>query len=1176
MAPRLFVRNFTPAVWIFAIVAIAVTGTGQARAQVAGANLTGTVKDSSGGIIPNAQVAVTDVATGVTRNVSAGSAGLYTAPNLLPGTYDVRVTAMGFSTELQRGITLTVGAQQVLDFTMRVGQISQTVEVNTEAPTVELTSSELGATVNATTVRELPLNGRSWTDLASLQPGVFAAESHLHDNNRGFGDQVIISGARPQQNNYRVDGISINDYTNGGPGSLLGGNLGVDAIQEFSVLTSNYSAEYGKTSGGVVNAITRSGTNQFHGSVYEFLRNSVLDAANFFDNANSVPKPPFRRNQFGVSAGAPIRKDRTFIFGDYEGIRQSLGSTASPVVPSPAARRGIIHDSGGNLEDVHGCSFQGWTQATGCPPSGPAITPLPAGSLCPTGATLLGPGQAAFCVDDNVTKYLAIEPPGTGTPFNGGNLALAPFAAQDVVGENYYTIRVDQKISEKDSLLGTYTFDNSREDSPDLHLTDAYENHNIAKRQFIVLEESHTFGPAFVNSVRVGFNRDRVGGLPTTAINPAAADTSLGWVPGRTAPQVFVSGLTQMGQGASPTSYRIWNTYQAYDDAFVTKGLHSLKFGFGFERDQLNEVDITADYHGIFNFDSLTALLTNQPSRFTGGFPGLLSPRDMRQSIVGAYVQDDWRVRPNLTLNLGVRYEMSTVPIEAHGKLANLYEVTDRFPVCATLFSTPDGSSSCARTGPYFSNPTLRNFEPRVGFSWDPFKNGKTAVRGGFGMFDVLPMLYTTITMVGRGAPFYEIGATSNSSKLAGNFPSGVTPTALGPKSLEYEHVENKPRRNYVMQWNLNVQRELAPNLTAVVSFAGSHGVHQALRVDDANITFPAALTSAGYIFPNPETSVSQINTFNSGAIRSLFWAGDTFYSGLAVGVVKKMSHGFQVQGSYTWGKSIDNNSGATNGDTFFNAFSSIHWFDLRTSRAVSDYNIPRVLVINANWNVPTIKSASGAVGFVANGWELGAIFKANDGYPFTPTFGSDGDPLGLQSSDPWAFPDRLGGAGCASLINPRNTQNYLKSECFAVPTAPCPPGTNATTCPFYNGSASNGVGCDPAPPIGPKGAQVPVPFPECYNLSGTSGRNIVYGPGLTNLDFSLFKNNSFKKISESFNTQFRVEVFNILNHANFNPPTVGKLDVFNSLGSPTGTAGLLTSTSTEAREIQFALKITW
>ena len=1142
MPHKLFVRNAPLAVWIFVILTIGIWGTGRAYAQVAGATLTGTVTDSSGATLPNAQVTINDVATGVTRTVSSNSAGLYVAPNLLPGAYEVKAAATGFKTQLQKGITLTVGAEQVLDFTMQVGQMSQTVEVTTEAPTVELTSSELSATVNATTVRELPLNGRSWTDLANLQPGVYSAEMHLRnaDDNRGIGAESVISGARPQQNNYRLDGISINDYANGGPGSLLGGNLGVDAIQEFSVLTSNYSAEYGKTSGGVVNAITKSGTNQFHGSAYEFLRNSALDADNFFDNATGTPKPPFRRNQFGASAGGPIRKDRTFIFGDYEGIRQSLGTTVSPIVLSPNARKGLL-----NYPD-------------------PVNNPAP--SYCiPTTVQF----QCQVTVDPSVAKYLGIEPVPTQAPFGDGNVALAPFAGQDVVGENYFTIRLDQKISEKDNLFGTYNYDKSLENTPDL--LNEVENHNLAKRQFVALEESHIFGPGFVNSVRFGFNRARVGGLPGSANIPLAGDTSLGWVSGRTAPQAFVSGLTQIGNGASPTSYRNWNSFQVYDDASLTRGRHSLKFGFGFERDQLNEVDLTADYHGIFNFGTIAGFLTNQPSRFTGGFPGLPGQRGMRQSIVGAYVQDDWRVRPNLTLNLGLRYEMSTVPKEAHDILTNLYYVTDAQPTCAKLFTGPAGDS-CGATGPYFQNPTLRNFEPRVGFSWDPFKNGKTALRGGFGMFDVLPMLYTTITMVGRGAPFTEIGATKSATILSGNFPSGVSPAALGPHSLEYEHVEKNPPRNYVMQWNFNIQRELAPNLTMVVGFAGSHGVHQALRVDDANIVFPT-LTPQGYLWPvvvvpdNDPTKPpspgpgNQINPTISGAIRSLFWAGDSFYDALEVGLVKKMSHGLQVQGSFTWGKSIDNNSGATNGDTLANAFSSIHWDDLRTSRAVSDYNIPRVLVINVNWQVPTIKSASGPVAFVANGWELGGIFKANDGYPFSPTFGTDGDPLGLASTDPWAFPNRVSTPDCKSLINPRNTQNYLKTQCFAIPTAPAS---------FFTGPTPM---CSSDPRFGSNAIGTP---PQCFNLAGTFGRNVVYGPGLTNLDFSLFKNNSFKRISETFSTQFRVEIFNILNHANFAPPTVGKLDVFDSSGNPTGTAGVLTATTTDSRQIQFALKVNW
>src|SRR6266700_345126 len=313
--------------------------------QVAGGTISGTVTDSSGRVIGNVQITINNLATGVTRDVTTNDGGFYSAPNLLPGTYQAKFSAKGFKTEARSGIALTVGATEVLDLTMKVGTAVETIQVTGEAPAVQLATSDISAVVNATTVRELPLNGRSWTDLATLQPGVDAIQTQptftvgADRGNRGFGQQLTISGARPQQNNYRLDGISLNDYANGGPGSVLGGNLGVDAIQEFSVITSNYSAEYGKTSGGVVNAVTRSGTNAFHGSAYEFLRNSALDARNFFDGPTI---PPFKRNQFGASAGLPIQKDKTFLFADYEGLRQSLGITTVDTMPSTAARAGNL------------------------------------------------------------------------------------------------------------------------------------------------------------------------------------------------------------------------------------------------------------------------------------------------------------------------------------------------------------------------------------------------------------------------------------------------------------------------------------------------------------------------------------------------------------------------------------------------------------------------------------------------------------------------------------------------------------------------------------------------------------------------------------------------------------------------------------------------------------------
>ena len=1130
-------------------------------AQVVGATLSGTVTDASGAAVPNTRVSIKNIATDITREVTADAAGFYTATNLQPGNYEVSFSASGFSTEVNRGITLTVGAQQVLNASMRVGQIRQQVTVTSEAPTVELASSALNAVVEAPTIVGLPLNGRSWTDLANLQPGVAGVETQVPfgdsgRGNRGFGAQIIVSGARPTQNNYRLDGISLNDYSNAGPGSVLGGNLGVDAVEEFSVLTSNFSAEYGKTSGGVVNAISRAGTNQLHGNAYEFIRNSALDARNFFDPATI---PQFRRNQFGASIGGPIRKDKTFFFGDYEGIRQSKGVGALDTVPSLAAR-GIAPG--------------------GTTPSQVAVvggSPLPLESPCPPYSCVSDP---VTHIDQAVLPYLNMYPLPNGPAIPGTDQATYDFVGHRIVTEDFFTIRVDHHFSPKDSIFGTYMFDRTpfTSDEPlGVVLLGA-----LTKRQLVSVEETHTFNQAFVNTVRVGFNRDTVNNNnPVAAILPAAADHSLAAIPGRYATACLCPFMTFMegGLGGTPTYLYRWNTYQVYDDAFLTRGRHSLKFGFGYERDQDNQL-VTGDRNGQFSFGSMLNLVTNHPKAVRITPPGLLTERSMRQSIVGAYVQDDWRFRPSLMLNLGLRYEMSTVPFDTQGQTTTLYNLTDSAPHCGKLVA------GCGAIGPYFYNPTLHGFAPRVGFAWDPFPNGgakgKTAVRGGFGIYDSMPLLYEYLTLIGQTFPFYNLLAAGGLP--AGSFPTGaynIVSTAVN-STPQYGSVESHPHRNYVMQWSLNIQRELTRDLTATIGYVGTHGVHQPFRVDDADLVLPT-LTSAGYLFPQVDVNGNQCipNTQcasttgnppaklnpNAGDIRYLNWAGSSSYEALQVGVVKKLNHGFQIQGSFTWGKSIDNNSGVIAGDQFSNSISSLDWFDLRLTRGLSDYNVGRTLVINTTWLVPSIKSLSGPLAWGLNGWQLSAVFKANDGVPFSPLFGAQGaDPRGTLSSDDYAYPSASGGSGCNPIdlnfrSDPSGSPLYInpKSTCFTVPMAPSQA--------FWNAN------CDPAPPS--VGSPLAPGDLRCFNLRGNVGRNTLIGPGLTNLDFSVFKNNYIKKISESFNVQFRAELFNIMNHANFNVPDLGSgyTNMLNGDGTANGTAGLLSHTTTDPREIQFALK---
>src|ERR1700687_1345330 len=597
------------------------------HAQVTGATLSGTVTDASGAVIAGAQVSAKNTATDIAKHTMTDSAGFYTAPNLPAGPYEVKVTAAGFNT-LVTNVTLAVGAQQTLNVPMKVGETSTTVQVTEAAPQIDLTSSTLTGQVEAQTVVDLPLNGRDWTSLATLHPGVAAIEEQMGyetsaRGNRGFGSELTISGQRTTTNNYRLDGISVNDYANSGPGNVIGAALGVDAIQEFSVLTGGFSAEYGKAAGGVVNAITKAGSNAFHGDVYEFLRNSALDARDYFSRSGNTPVAAFRRNQFGVAAGGPIIKDKTFIFGDYEGLRQVKGISSDITVPTLPARMGILGVAGTGHAAGTPCTTDGGDAGTWLDPA------------------------ASVCVSNQTTKEFAMFPaPNTNISGDKGHFVNA---AVQRVPENFYTFRVDHKLSGSDSLSGTYLFDNTYFDQPDAWNNDIL--HSQARRQTVVLQESHTFTANVLNAARAGYSRTHVVNVnPTTAVNPAAKDPTLGTL-GQNAPEISITGYTRMPGGVGVGSYYLhtFNNYEFYDDAFWTHGAHTLKFGGGVERMQYN-YEAFQNQGGLWKFPSLPALLSNQATHFAEGIPSAITPRELRQTLIAGYVQDDWRFRPNLTL----------------------------------------------------------------------------------------------------------------------------------------------------------------------------------------------------------------------------------------------------------------------------------------------------------------------------------------------------------------------------------------------------------------------------------------------------------------------------------------------------------------------------------------------
>jgi hypothetical protein len=1086
-------------------------------AQVAGGSITGTVRGESGAAMPGIRISITDVSSGASRILATDTDGFYNAPDLPPGIYEMSVAAPGFLTEVITTITVAAGAERVLNVAMRPGNPDQTVRNVAPPSQVSSASSTVGGNVNASTVRDTPLNGRDWAQLATLQAGVTGVQESGGNSDRGFGAAISISGSRPDQNSYRLDGTSINDYANGAPGSVLGDNLGIDAVEQVSVLGSNYPAEYGRTSGGVINAVTRSGKNVFHGTVYEFLRNSALDARNFFDGSVI---PAFKRNQFGGSAGAPIRKDHTFIFGDYEGLRQSLGVTTVDTVPSAAARAGQLSK----------CQGQ--------------------------------PSPCTVSVDPNVGRFLAaFYPLPNGLLLGAGDTGIYSFAAQQVTSENYFTIRLDHKFSQNDAFSGTYMRDNSQTVEPgtfgELFST------VVSTREVATFHEQHLFSPTLLNSAGFGFSR-AVGilGRVSSVVNPLMNDPSYAFESGGFAGSVeTVPGITNflgapLPNGFIPSSRSLaWNSFQGSDDVFLTRGIHALKFGAMVERMQDNQLT-NSNSNGSFRFNSLQSFLTNVPQSFAGNGSVSSPVFGMRQTLFGAYVQDDIRLLANLTINAGLRYEMATVPTEAHNLLPNLRNPSDAIAVVGP---------------PLFRNPTLRNFEPRLGFAWNP-RSGKTLVRGGFGVFDVLPLPYEFTITIQHSQPFVnEIFANV---VPPGDFPTGAFQHFNNaPGASRSNYIEYNPKRNYVMQWNLSVAQELSSTLAVTVGYVGSRGVHQPYRVDNIAMVLPT-LTSAGYMWPcGPNgtpgntcargfapngTQASPLPTStlnpNYGRITGAFWQANSFYDALQANVTKRMSHGFQFSGAYTWGKSIDTLSSTEANDAFPNGLFNQLFFDQRTTRGLSDFNVAQTFVLSLTWEVPGPKAQSVLPKMAFSGWQLVGLYKISSGQPFTPIFG--GDPRGMKLEETGEMPSRVTGPGCGTLTTAGNPNHYIKTECLALPTAP---SSFSALCVPFAGAA----------------APAPAGTVYCANLAGNLGRNTLVGPGLAKLDFSVFKNNYVKRISESFNIQFRAEFFNILNRANFASPT-DNLAAFDQSGQPISSAGLITSTQTTSRQIQVALKIIW
>lgn len=1048
---------------------------GVAGAQVNTGTISGTVRDSSGGVLPGVNVVVLNQDTGTSRMLKTDENGHYSALSLSLGSYRVTGTRDGFATEVRTGIVLTVGQEEVVDLSLSLGATTQTVEVSGGAPLVETTTAALGSLVDDRTIRALPLNGRSWDQLAELQPGVVLSAPYPPPGtvfNSGTASRFSVGGQRNGTNLFLLDGMDINDQANGTPGGAAGTNLGVDTILEFKIFTNSFKAEYGHSMGSVVSAVSRSGTNSLHGTAFEYIRNHVLDASNFFDVGHSTP--PFIRNQFGGVLGGPIKKDKLFFFAGYEGLRQGLATTQIATVPTELARQGIL----------------------------------------PTGTVAVSPA---------VVPYLNLYPLPNGRDF--GNGAAQFLSAPTVItNEDNVMARVDYQLNPKTGTFGRYTYDNDSVPTPQSLPFEL--STNASRRQYATVQANTVFSAKALNNLRFGFQRT-ADATVFEYTSPIPADLS--FVPGKPLGTIQLGSigagtsnsqaLTAIGgnNGNGPSLWR-FNIFQTGDDFTYIIGKHTFKTGVDIERLQDNS-QTNSGLRGVYTFASFNTFLAGTPSNLQASQPlGQPFSLDYRQTLFAVYDQDDYKVNSRLTLNLGLRWEVTTDPHDEGGKTALL----------PTLASTSTVISSS------FFQISKKNFEPRIGLAWQLDGSGKTVFRAGFGIYhnQVLPWFYQVQTKV---PPF---GALFNAVNPL--FPDGAS--QLGPASKVGLIVAAPTQKVPAdVQYNLSLQQQIFKNTMVQVAYAGNRASHLATEIEgDTPIpticstglgNCPAGVPDGAPYYP---AGAPRRNTAWNG-IRYYQTNGQSEYDSVTVTLRHQTSSGFEGQVFYTFSKALDDSSNNSPGDSNRSPQSVLFPPDgIKSDWAVSDFNIKHALVGYFSYPLPFRVDSKG-LGAVVNGWKIDSIGTLTSGQPFTALLSTS---VSRNQS--------TAGISERPNLNPGFSNNPTKGV-----SAGCPGFAAGTPV----GTANNWY--DPC--------AFSLPIAGTY---GDLGRNTIIGPGIFAVNLALEKN---FPITERLSTTFRAEAFNITNHTNLGLPNQSALV---ASGAANPAAGSVIYTTTTSRQLQFALRI--
>lgn len=1054
-------RNFKVTFGVFLLLAIADLRPLGAQTNV-NAMIRGTVTDSSGGVIAGAEVRINNTGTGAARTMMTDGQGRYTVSDLLIGDYEVQASAAGFQTAVHKGITLAVGNQLVVDFTLQVGQTQQTVTVEGEVPQVETTSSAVSNLVDQTQMRVLPLNYRNVEQLILLAPGVQLVTIEAANSFFGRQQNYSVAGGRAEGQAFLLDNQDMQNFYGHGVGaSAIGTSLGVEAIAEFQTLTNTYSAQFGGN-GASINSVSKAGTNAFHGSAYEFLRNSALDARQFID----PPKiPPYRRNQFGGSVGGPIKKDKAFFFVNYEGLRQFFGETKVANVPD------ALNDA------THFGS--------------------PAGLLAAEQAknpkeTL----QTATAVYNTLLLYPQV------TAVGAKGVVPVSEVGDQTASENYVLGRFDYTLSSQDSLFMRYLSDRAKFIEPfpngggaggaPVAISDWLEQ-TLNRNQFFTVEERHILSNTLINTARISYSRPVTSGLTLTS-QPA-----MNFYPGtgRQDGVLNVTGLSSLGPNNTTPFTFVQNKYTAGDDVLWTKGAHNLKFGFSVLYNQTNTFD-QFQIGGVWTFGGLAQFLQGTANTFVGTLPDNVAAggfqyynRDTRATELAPYVNDEWRVLPNLTLNLGLRYDYVTNPYEIHHEAYNLTNAPAlAAPGVPQLAGVPQISHIFTA-----GNPARLNFDPRVGLAYDPFGDHKTSIRAGFGTFhdpiqgrsyfpgiwDTPPTSFgTQVNPPGYGVPF----SGSINTKLSIN--PGMDST-----------IHTTP---YMAQWNLNIQHDFQGTILSV-AYVGSAGVHLIVP-QDANPVVPVN-GAFSQLVGGRITPFTRINP-NLGRLNFMEAQGHSNYNSLQVGVNRRLARNVEAGVSYTYSHCIDLGS-ATYAQEGNNNAGNQNPYDLTSDRSNCGFDIRQALRTNAVYYLPLRGNK------LIEGWQASAIFTASTGPWITPVTGFD--QIGMQNTGadrPNVVPD------CSNLVLGTAAQ-WFNPACFSLP----------------------------GPASGPNGTLVGFP--------GNAARTSIPGPHLTVLDFAMLKDTKIARVSENFNIQFRAEFFNITNQTNFGLPNANIFSQSGSVSQTAG-----------------------